>query len=733
MAKRGSRAAGRRGRGKLLPAADELAHIRESPSAVGKRKTTRTFGSAPDDRAAVPEVTIVERFGSDEDGVPLARPLAWQGPDPAPVLRLVESGFSEPLPIGGRAAARLIPRESGEIEARIIRLLGPVTTRIVGVFHRGLDGGTVLSADRRDRAEYRVAKRDAEGAKDGELVTAEQLPTGRLGSPRARIVKRLGHSSDAGVISLLAIATYDIPTEFPSSAIAEAEAALPATLSGRADLRDIALVTIDGSDARDFDDAVWAEPDPDPGNGDGWHLIVAIADVAHYVRPGSALDREAGRRGNSVYFPDRVVPMLPEALSNDLCSLKPGVDRACLAVHLWIDAFGRKRRHRFERGMMRSTARLTYEEIQAMRDGGAERVSKLTQEALSALYGAFAALSITRSRRGALELDIGENRVVLDAEGRPAAILPVARLDSHRLIEEFMILANVAAAEELEARRQPCMYRIHDAPDPEKVEELRALLVESGIVGLSFEKGQAPKPELFNRVLRHAAATSAAALVNELVLRCQAQAVYSLNNIGHFGLGLRRYAHFTSPIRRYADLIVHRALIAGISARGSDPDPDTLPSDARPDELTAIAEHISATERRAAAAERAAIERYRATLLARSIGSIFTGRISGVTEFGLFVTTLESGAQGLVPISTLSSDYYEHDARAQRLIGRRTGRVFRIGEEVLVRLTEADGIGGRIFFRIEQDESTATPRRSAETRIGARAQPSARRRPRRQR
>jgi ribonuclease R len=621
-----------------------------------------------------------------------------------------------------------MPRDGGEIEARVIRPLGPASTRIVGIFHRGLDGGTVLSTDRRNRAVYRVAKRDTEGAEDGELVAAEQLSTARLGSPRARIVKRLGHSSDAGVISLLAIATYDIPTEFPTAAIAEAEAALPASLSGRTDLRDLALVTIDGSDARDFDDAVWAEPDPDPGNHDGWHLIVAIADVAHYVRPGTALDREAERRGNSVYFPDRVVPMLPEALSNDLCSLKPGVDRACLAVHLWIDAFGHKRRHRFERGLMRSVARLTYEEIQGARDAGAERASPLTQKALAALYGAFAALAAARARRGALELEIGEERVVLDAEGRPAAIIPVAGLDSHRLIEEFMILANVAAAEELEARRQPCMYRIHDAPDPEKVEELRALLVETGILGLSFAKGQAPKPELFNRVLRGAAATPAAALVNELVLRCQAQAAYSLNNIGHFGLGLRRYAHFTSPIRRYADLIVHRALIAGTNARRTDPAPDALSSDEHRDDLAAVAKHISATERRAIAAERTAIERYRATLLARSIGSIFTGRISGVTQFGLFVTALESGAVGLVPISTLPGDYYEHGARAHRLFGRRTGQVFGIGEEVLVRLTEVDGIGGRVVFRIEQDEAAAIFRRPEKTRVGARAQPSGRRR-----
>ncbi len=668
------------------------------------------------------EVIVVERLGSDEDGVPLVRPLTWPKSDVAPVLRLVETGLIEPFPIGAHAAARLVQGETGEIEARIIRVLDPPNSRIVGVFRRGADRGNVVPVDRRNRAEYRVMERDAGGARDGELVIVEESATAKVRFPRARVIERLGHSSDAGVISLLAIASYDIPTEFPMAAIAEAEAARPAPLAGRADLRDISLVTIDGSDARDYDDAVWAEPDTDPGNHGGWHLVVAIADVAWYVRPGTALDREAMRRGNSVYFPDRVVPMLPEALSNELCSLKPGADRPCLAVHLWIDATGRKRGHRFERGMMRSAGRLTYEEIQAAHEG--RHASSLPPERLTALYGAFAALAQARAERGALDLKISEHRVVLDGEQRPAGIIPVARLESHGLIEEFMVLANVATAEELEARRQPCMYRVHDAPDPEKVEELRALLAESNIVGQGFAKGQALKPELFNRLLRRVAAMPAAALVNEMVLRCQAQAVYSPSNIGHFGLALRRYAHFTSPIRRYADLIVHRALIGGVNAAGYDLDVGA-PSNVDRDELAAVAEHISTTERRAAAAERAAIERYRATLLARSVGSVFTGHISGVAEFGLFVTSAENGADGLVPISTLPDDYYQCDRSRRRLVGRRSGRVFRIGDEVSIRLVEADGIGGRIVFHIEEGGTT--------NRIGQRRHRANHHRPRRYR
>jgi ribonuclease R len=596
-------------------------------------------------------------------------------------------------------------------------------SRIIGVLRLGRDGGRLIPADRRDRTEYQVDKRGAAGAADGELVVGEPLPVRRFGSPRAQIVERLGLASAPGAISLLAIAAADIPTEFPTAAIAEAEAALPANTAGRADLRRIPLVTIDGSDARDFDDAVWAEADPDPMNGGGWHLIVAIADVAWYVPAGSALDQEAERRGNSVYFPDRVVPMLPGALSNDLCSLKADVDRACLAVHLWIDAAGRKRRHQFERAVMRSAARLTYEQVQAIHDGLAVPESMATRGAVAPLYAAFAALTLASAARGALQLEIAEDRIVLDAEKRPSAIVPAIRLDSHRLVEEFMILANVAAAEELEARRQACLYRIHDAPDPEKLGVLRDSLDRLGLPGLAWPKGQMPKPEMLNRLLRRVAATPVAALVNDLVLRCQAQAAYSPDNIGHYGLALRRYVHFTSPIRRYADLLVHRALTAGADGAPRVAPPRVVDHD----RLVAIGEHVSLTERRAAAAERAAAERCRVTLMTPLIGCLFAARITGVTEFGLFVTTIENGAGGLVPMSMLPGDRYFLDRRALRLTGRSSRRVFTFADPVSVRLVEADAIGGRLVFRIDEDGSAAvTGRRLAKR--SARATPGRRRR-----
>ena len=529
------------------------------------------------------------------------------------------------------------------------------------------------------------------------MVVAEIVPARRFAS-RVRILERLGPSRAPGAISRLTIAAFDIPAVFPPAALAEAEAARPLRATSdpapRDDLRDLALVTIDDSDARDFDDAVWAEPDPDPANPGGWHLVVAIADVAAYVTPGSALDREAARRGNSVYFPDRVVPMLPEALSNDLCSLVPGQDRPCLAAYLWIGADGRKRRHRFARATMRSAARLTYDAVEEAREGRGGAAFPLAAERLAALYGAFAALDGARQKRGALMIDRTEYRVVLDAEKRPRAVVPRVRHDSHRLIEEFMILANIAAAEELEGRRLACMYRVHDVPDPEKVAALRDFLDELGIPGLALAKGQAVRPELFNRVLARAAALPEAAIVNELVLRTQAQAAYSPRNLGHFGLALPRYAHFTSPIRRYADLLVHRALAGGgVPARDGEA------------ALGAIAEQISATERRAAAAERAAVERCRATLFGGEIGAVFAARITGVAPFGLFVTLPETGADGLVPVSSLPSDYYEYDAARHRLVGSRTHRAFVLGDAVTVVLVEADPIGGRLLFRLAGEAS----------------------------
>ena len=649
----------------------------------------------------LPEIVPVERCGSDADGFPLARPLGQPGDGEAPGFRLLGMAGEE-LALGERALARLVRRDSGEIEAQIIRRLDDAAaSRVVGVFRRTHDGGVIVAADRRDKSEYRVLGHDAAGLGDDELVVAETLPSRQFGK-RARIVERLGAADAPGAISRMMIASFDIPAEFPASALAEAAAARPlgaTDTAGRADLRHLALVTIDDSDARDFDDAVWAEPADDaasPGDGPGgWHIVVAIADVAHYVTPGGALDREAARRGNSVYFPDRVVPMLPEALSNELCSLKPGEDRPCLAAHLWIDADGRKLRHRFERALMRSAARLTYDRVQAMRDGAAEP-NALAPERVAALYGAFAALERAKRARGALLLDLAEHRVVLDAERRPVAVVPRVRLDSHRLIEEFMILANVAAAEELEGRQRACLYRVHDQPDPEKLAALRDFLGEMGIPGLALAKGQVIRPELFNRILARAAGSKEAALVNELVLRAQAQAAYSPNNLGHFGLALPRYAHFTSPIRRYADLVVHRALL-GEGARAGEGG------------LEEIAEHISATERRAAAAERAALDRYRARLLGGAVGTLFDARITGVAAFGLFVGLPESGTDGLVPISTLPSDYYDHDAPRHRLVGRRSGRVFALGDAARVKLAEADPVGGRLIFRLDAEVTAQAP------------------------
>jgi ribonuclease R len=584
-------------------------------------------------------------------------------------------------------------RPRGAVSASYNRAPETATTRIVGVFRRGRDGGTIDSADRRDRRDFAVSAREAEGVEDGELVVGEEIVGRRFGTAQARITERLGSAEAPGAFSLLAIAQFEIPVEFPAAALEEAaEAPLP-ELAGRVDLRELGLVTIDGPDARDFDDAVWAEPDPDPDNPGGWHIVVAIADVAGYVRPSSALDREAARRGNSVYFPDRVVPMLPEALSNGLCSLVPGEDRACLAAQLWIAADGRKRRHRFERALMRSAARLTYEAMQAAQDGSG--TAPVPRERLSALYGAFAVLDKARVARGALALDLPEHKVLLDAARKPVAVVEQARLDSHRLIEEFMILANVAAAEELEARRRGCVYRVHDLPDPEKVEALRDFLIELGQPGLALAKGERLRPELFNRVLTRAAGTPEALLVNDLVLRAQAQAVYSPRNIGHFGLALARYAHFTSPIRRYADLLVHRALLG------------ELPQ--QPVELDPIAQHISVTERRAAAAERAAFDRYRMVLLGGAIGSVLTGRITGVGRFGFFVTVAETGADGLIPISSLPTDFYRHDSRRHRLVGQRTRRVFALGDAVSARLDEADPISGRAVFRLEEAEPPPKP------------------------
>ena len=727
-----------KGRPRGLPDKQKiLEFIRESPGRVGRREIARAFSIKGAERiqlksllkelkeeglieagrryqggahrarpGTLPAVAVLEVLGPDPDGEELARPLQWHGEGPPPRVWVVPERGHPDLARGDRILARLERIEDG-YQARVIRHIGAgvAARRAVGVFRRSAkpgEGGRIHPTDRRAKSDWHVDARDTAGAENGELVLAELLPPRRLGLPTARVVERLGSMDNPRAFSLIAIHTHDIPVKFPQEALAEAERARPADLGRRTDLRALNLVTIDGADARDFDDAVWVEADPDPGNPGGWHAVVAIADVAWYVRPGGALDRAARVRGNSVYFPDRVVPMLPEKLSNDLCSLRPGEDRAVLAAHLWFDRDGDKRGHRFVRGLMRSAARLTYEQVQAAHDGRPDdAAAPLLDSAVRPLYGVFRALLAERERRGTLDLDVPERKAVLDEAGRVAAIDRRQRLDSHRLIEELMIAANVAAAETLERARQPCMYRVHDAPSPEKAEALREFL---GPLGYRLAKGQVLKPVQFTQILKQAQGKPEAQVINEVVLRSQALAVYSPDNIGHFGLALRRYAHFTSPIRRYADLLVHRALIAGLGLGDGG-----LPAD-RPEDYGALGEQISAAERRAVEAERDAADRYVASFLAGRVGESFPGRISGVTRFGLFVSLGETGADGLVPISSLPRDYYDHDERGHRLVGRSTGREYRLGAPVEARLKEANpATGGMIFELLEGGDAGESP------------------------
>ncbi len=705
-----------------LPTKEQLREfIRNSATPVGKREIARAFHIHGDDRiqlksilkelkaegaverpekrrlarpGALPGIAVVEIIGPDSDGELVARPAVWpEDVKPPRIFMAPERRGTPALEPGARVLARLKRIEPDIYEGQTIKRVHASPDRVIGVYRLGSEGGKLMPTDRRNRNEYRLARAHAGAAADGELVLAEVMPSFRRGVPEVRVLERLGDSRHPKAISLIAIHERDIPTVFPEAALAEADAARPAPLGKREDLRKLPLVTIDGADARDFDDAVHAEPDPAADNQGGWLVTVAIADVAHYVLPGSGLDRSAYERGNSVYLPDRVVPMLPEALSNDLCSLKPGEDRAVMVVRMRIDAEGNLREHRFTRALMRSAARLTYEQVQAAHDGRADPIAAaLVERVIQPLYGAFAAFERARERRGTLELDLPERRVILAEDGTVLAIKPRARLASHRLIEEFMIAANVATAETLEAKRQPCMYRIHDQPDPERVQALREFL--EGL-DLTLPPGQVLRPAQFTRLLRQAATTPYRQLVSDLVLRAQAQAVYSPENIGHFGLALKRYAHFTSPIRRYADVLVHRSLIAGLRlGDGALAKEEGL-------RFKEIGEHISGTERRAAAAERDAVDRFAALYLAERVGEVFVARISGVTRFGLFVRLEETGADGLVPISSLGPERFFHDEHRHQLVGQRSRTGYRLGDSVEVKLREANPVTGGLLFQLE--------------------------------
>ena len=712
-----------------LPSREELvAFIRERSGKVGVREIARAFGAKNADRAALnrmlreladegqvdrrrkrlhhagtlPPVVLADITGRDSDGELVARPTEWDedAHGAPPVIQIVTPRRARPdeiAGIGDRALVR-IQRTGEETTGRVIKLIDRTKHRALGIF-RGLPdgGGRLAPIDKKQLGrELAIAPHATAGAVDGDLVAVEVMRQGRFGLSAGKVVERLGSLKTERAVSVIAIHAHDIPHKFTQAVLAEAETARSASPAGREDWREVPFVTIDPPDAKDHDDAVHSVPDPDLRNPGGFLVSVAIADVAHYVRPGSELDREALRRGNSVYFPDRVVPMLPERISNDLCSLRPNQDRAALAVRMVIGSDGRKRSHTFHRVLIRSAARLNYEQAQLAVSGRTDEITEpIVEPILRPLYAAYRAVLHARNERGPLDLEIPERKIVLKSDGTVDRVIMPERLEAHRLIEEFMILANVAAAETCERAKTPLIYRVHDEPSPEKLNALREFLAT---LDISLPKGGTLRPDGFNRILEQVKGRDVDRLVNEVVLRTQAQAEYSSDNFGHFGLNLRRYAHFTSPIRRYADLVVHRALIRAVKL-GADGSPEGL--DTRG--LAEIAANISATERRAMKAERETADRLIAHFLADRVGAIFDGHISGVTRAGLFVELDETGADGFIPARTIGEEYFRFEEGARAFVAR--SATYRLGDPITVELVEAAPVAGALRFKIVSQHS----------------------------
>ncbi len=723
-----------------LPSKDEVAaYIARATGKVGKREIARAFGIGGGDRIwlkqmlgdleaegavnrrrkalhkadRLPPVLLADITGRDRDGELVAAPAEWDadgGAAPRIVVTVPAKGRpGQPVPgVGDRALLRLTPHGHDEhvrYSGRVIKIIAKHKAQVLGIF-RALPagGGRLVPVDKKSQGrELVVAAGDEGEAADGDLVAATVAKHGRYGLAHATVRERLGSLKSEKAVSLVAIHAHAIPHVFPEGALAEAERAEPARPAGREDWRALPLVTIDPPDAKDHDDAVHAVADDDPANPGGYVVTVAIADVAAYVRPGSALDHEAVERGNSVYFPDRVVPMLPERISNDLCSLRPREPRPALALRMIIGADGRKRRHTFHRVLMRSAAKLSYGQAQGAIDGRPDDTTgPLLEPVLKPLWAAYACVKRARDTREPLALDLPERKILLKEDGTVDRVLVPERLDAHRLIEEFMILANVAAAETLEQAGSPLVYRVHDEPSFEKMRTLGEVLAS---IGMKLPKDGALKPALFNRILSRVEGSEHQTFINEVVLRSQAQAEYAAENYGHFGLNLRRYAHFTSPIRRYADLIVHRALIRALKLGD-----DGLPTSTTREQLAEIGARISAAERRAMAAERETVDRLIAHHLADRIGATFEGRISGVVRSGLFIKLAETGADGFVPAATIGADYYRFDEGHHALVGDRTGETYRLGDPVSVRLIEAAPVAGALRFELLSDgRMTAKP------------------------
>ena len=689
----------------------EMLRELEAQGALGKRGR-KGFAEA----GSLPPVGVVDVVDRDADGDLFVR--LTKADDDAPLARLApdrnEAAGGAPG-MGDRLLVRFERLENGEVEARLIKRLGQSAHKVLGVVRKHNRETRVEPVDRKSKQSLVLDPGEvaAKNLKDGDLVLAQVgMAVGRYGPKPGKVIEVVGREDHPRAASLIAIHSHGIPTGFSEEAEAEAAAAKPPTLEGRDDLRDLPFVTIDPADARDHDDAVYAHPDPDAGNVGGWVVWVAIADVAAYVRPGSALDREAREKGNSVYFPDRVEPMLPEVLSNGLCSLRENENRATLAVRMVFDAQGRKKSHKFVRGLMRSAAKLSYEQAQAAIDGQTDdKTGPLLEPILQPLWEAYRTMKIGRDARSPLAIESDERRIII-REGEILSITKRPSLEAHKLIEEMMVQANVCAAESLEAKRSPLIYRVHDTPSLEKVQNLADFLQT---LEIRWDKGQAPQTARFNKLLDETREGPNAAIINEVVLRTQMQAHYSADNIGHFGLNLAKYAHFTSPIRRYADLIVHRALIRALGL-GSDGLTDQDIS-----QIKDTAEVITFAERRAMAAERDATDRYIAAFLSDRVGATFNGRITGVTRFGLFVKLDETGADGLIPVSSLGEEFFVHDERMHALVGERTGKRWPLGMLVDVRLREATPVTGGLLFEMLSEPAAPDPK-APRPRLGARRQ-----------
>ncbi len=704
-----------------LPTRDQvLAFISECEEPAGKREISKAFGLKGTEKIAlkallkdmaeeglidgnrsafhrlggVPRVTVL-RVLEIEDGQPLAIPDSWQPDDgaPPPRVRIIEprgkaKSAHSALKVGDRVLARTEEAGRGLI-AHVMKKLPTRTEQLLGVVEFDGAGKPWLApVDKRVRNAVQIA--DLGGAIEGQLVLGEPVSK----SPRAglKVTDVLGDPLAPRAFSLIAIHKHGIPFVFPQEALDEAAVAAGMALSesDREDLRDLPIVAIDPVDARDHDDAIWAEPD---GAG-GFRAVVAIADVSFYVRPGGAVDREARKRGNSVYFPDRVVPMLPHVLSGEVCSLKVGADRAAMACHLTIDAEGRITGWRFTRALVRIAEVISYEEAQRRIDAHEAAPHLLN------LWAAWRLLEKARDARDPLALELPERQVVLDAGGKIAEIAIRERLDAHRVVEDFMISANVAAAKALEAKVAPVVYRIHEPPSREKLVTLKDYLAT---FGRKLALGQVITPGLFNRMLKDVTDEAEKALVMEAVLRSQTQAYYGPRNAGHFGLALGSYAHFTSPIRRYSDLLVHRALVDAWHLEQPRPEAHAIPAtsglaDRDRSDLARISDAISKTERRAMEAERDTVDRYVAAWLSGRVGEVFDTRITGVQKFGVFATIIGLGGDGLVPVSTLGTERFAHDEKRQVLVGEETGETFAMGMILKLRLAEANPLTGALKF-----------------------------------